>query len=47
MHVPSGLWVYGMYQNEDNHGTQWKSFNFNTVNGFVDSSMPTTAMSGS
>jgi hypothetical protein len=30
MHVPSGLWAYGLWQQEDNNGTQWKSFNFNT-----------------
>jgi hypothetical protein len=30
MHVPSGLFVYGLYQNEQNNGTQWKSINFNT-----------------
>jgi hypothetical protein len=30
MHVPSGLFAYGLYQNEQNDGTQWKSFNFNT-----------------
>jgi len=24
MHVPSGLWVYGLYQNEHNAGTQWQ-----------------------
>ena len=24
MHVPSGLFVYGLYQNEQNDGTQWK-----------------------
>jgi hypothetical protein len=32
MHVPTGLFAYGMYQNEQNDGTQWKSFNFNTGN---------------
>jgi hypothetical protein len=30
MHVPSGLFVYGLYQNEQNDGTQWKSL---VVNG--------------
>jgi hypothetical protein len=30
MHVPSGLFAYGLYQNEQNNGTQFKSFNFNT-----------------
>jgi hypothetical protein len=30
MHVPTGLFVYGMYQNDQNDGTQIKSFNFNT-----------------
>ncbi|MGB3022100.1 MAG: hypothetical protein WBB50_08275 [Methyloceanibacter sp.] len=30
MHVPSGLFVYGMYQNDREEGTQFKSFNFNT-----------------
>ena len=30
LHVPSGLFAYGMWQREDNNGTQWKSFNFNT-----------------
>ncbi len=24
MHVPSGLWFYGLYQNEQNEGTQWQ-----------------------
>jgi hypothetical protein len=28
MHVPSGLWAYGLWQQEDNNGTQWKTFNF-------------------
>src|SRR5262249_21705478 len=23
MHVPTGLWVYGMYQHEENSGTPW------------------------
>ena len=30
MHVPSGLFVYGLWQNEQNNGTQWKNINFNT-----------------
>jgi hypothetical protein len=30
MHVPSGLFAYGLYQNEQNNGTQYKSFNFKT-----------------
>ena len=25
MHVPSGLFVYGLYQSEQNDGTQWKT----------------------
>jgi hypothetical protein len=29
MHVPSGLFVYGLYQNEQNDGTQWKTPVFN------------------
>ena len=24
MHVPSGLFAYGMYQKEQNNDTQWK-----------------------
>jgi hypothetical protein len=24
MHVPSGLWAYGLYQHEENDGTQWQ-----------------------
>jgi hypothetical protein len=36
LHVPSGLWAYGLWQREDNNGTQWKSFNFN--NGTVSNS---------
>jgi Gram-negative porin len=27
MHVPSGLFVYGLYQNEENHGTQFTNEN--------------------
>ena len=30
MHVPSGLFVYGLYQNDQNDGTQIQSLNFNT-----------------
>jgi hypothetical protein len=30
MHVPSGLFVYGMYQNDQEEGTQYKNFNFKT-----------------
>jgi hypothetical protein len=30
MHVPSGLWAYGLYQNDQEQGTQFKSYNFNT-----------------
>ena len=30
MHVPSGLFVYGLYQREENNGTQYKSFNYST-----------------
>jgi hypothetical protein len=30
MHVPSGLFVYGLYQNDQEKGTQYKNFNFNT-----------------
>ena len=32
LHVPSGLWAYGMWQREDNNGTQWKSINFSNGN---------------
>jgi predicted porin len=35
MHVPSGLWVYGMYQNEHNSGTAIKTFN--SAGNIVDS----------
>jgi hypothetical protein len=28
MHVPSGLWAYGLWQQEDNNGTQWQNLNF-------------------
>jgi hypothetical protein len=30
MHVPSGLFAYGMYQNDQEEGTQYKNFNFKT-----------------
>jgi hypothetical protein len=30
MHVPSGLFAYGLYQNDQNEGTQLQGFNFNT-----------------
>ncbi|MGB3023116.1 MAG: hypothetical protein WBB50_13460, partial [Methyloceanibacter sp.] len=30
MHAPSGLFFYGLYQNEQNDGTQWKSINLKT-----------------
>jgi len=30
MHVPSGLFVYGLYQNDQEDGTQYRNFNFNT-----------------
>jgi hypothetical protein len=30
LHVPSGLWVYGYYEHEDNNGTQFQTLNFNT-----------------
>jgi hypothetical protein len=29
LHVPSGLFVYGLYQREENDGTQWKTPVFN------------------
>jgi hypothetical protein len=40
LHVPSGLWAYGLWQEEDNNGTQFKEFNFNKSgpsNNFHDS----------
>ncbi len=40
MHVPSGLWAYGLWQQEDNNGTQWKTFNFN--NNSVENSNANT-----
>jgi hypothetical protein len=30
LHVPSGLFVYGLYQRDEEDGTQFKNFNFNT-----------------
>ena len=30
MHAPSGLFFYGLYQHEQNDGTQFKTINFNT-----------------
>jgi hypothetical protein len=30
LHVPSGLFAYGLYQREDNNGTQWTGLNFKT-----------------
>ena len=30
MHVPSGLFAYGLYQNDQEDGTQFKNFNFHT-----------------
>ena len=30
MHVPSGLFVYGLYQNDREEGTQFRNVNFNT-----------------
>lgn len=30
MHAPTGLFFYGLYQNEQNDGTQWKSINLKT-----------------
>jgi hypothetical protein len=29
MHVPTGLWIYGMWQNEQNEGTPIKQWNWN------------------
>jgi hypothetical protein len=31
MHVPSGLWIYGMYQNEQNDGTPLRTFDASTL----------------
>jgi hypothetical protein len=38
MHVPSGLFVYGLYQNDREEGSQFRNFNFNTgrVGGSAD-----------
>jgi predicted porin len=30
LHVPSGLFAYGLYQNDQEEGTQYKNFNFKT-----------------
>ena len=35
MHVPSGLFVYGLYQNEQNNGTQWLTPKFNNNHVFI------------
>jgi hypothetical protein len=35
MHVPSGLFVYGLYQNEQNNGTQWLTPTFNSNHAFI------------
>ena len=32
MHVPSGLFVYGLYQREQNDGTQWQTVKFDSNN---------------
>jgi hypothetical protein len=32
MHVPSGLFVYGLYQREQNDGTQWQTVKFDSSN---------------
>ena len=35
LHVPSGLFVYGLYQREENDGTQWQTVKFdNDDNAF-------------
>ena len=44
MHVPSGLFAYGLYQHEQNDGTQFKSFNFN--NGQSATAQQTRPTSG-
>ena len=41
MHVPSGRWAYGLWQQEDNNGTQLKVLNVNT-DRFVNSAANTT-----
>ena len=34
MHVPSGLFAYGLWQREENDGTQWQSQNIsNNIRG--------------
>ncbi len=42
MHVPSGLWVYGMYQNEHNDGTPFTTLN--SSGALVNSSANNTDM---
>ena len=34
LHVPSGLFAYGMYQREENNGTQFRTVNFKS-NPFI------------
>ena len=46
MHVPSGLFVYGLYQNDQEEGTQFKNFNFNTGK-IMATQPPTTPTPGS
>jgi hypothetical protein len=36
LHVPSGLFAYGMYQREENNGTQFKSVNFSGGNPLLN-----------
>ena len=31
LHVPSGLFVYGLYQREENDGTQWQTVKFDSM----------------
>ena len=45
MHVPSGLFVYGLYQNEQNNGTQWKSPSTSTLES-LSTAQPTRPTSG-
>ena len=45
MHVPSGLFAYGLYQHEENNGTQFGHFNFNT-NDSCRGVTPTTTTFG-
>jgi hypothetical protein len=37
MHVPTGLWAYGMYQNEHNDGTPFTTFNKSQAIAFANS----------